>query len=95
MPQIHDIVRYTACAAQGEIASRKKSFSLFGYDIMVDENLNVSGGRSHPAVMQNVLSSLLCPAETGFSSSRRGITDDVCPANVPSVCMLPRLGSWR
>ena len=41
VPQIHDIVRHTTCAAQGEITARKNSFSLFGYDVMVDENLNV------------------------------------------------------
>ncbi len=41
-PQIHDIIRYTTRAAQGEIVSRTKdAFSLFGYDVMVDENLNV------------------------------------------------------
>ena len=39
-PKVKNIVRYSLEAAQDMIEHRKNSCELFGYDIMIDENLN-------------------------------------------------------
>lgn len=39
-PRMKEIVLYSLASAQEAIISRKNSHELYGYDFMVDENLN-------------------------------------------------------
>lgn len=88
MPQIHDIIRHTAVAAQGDVMNRKNAFSLFGYDIMVDEYFNV----------RTVLYSLLLWSKLKMSHIPLATRADPCErlsSIAPAHYFCLRHGYWR